>query len=142
MSPLASPAIPLFVTAGNATFTLVSAKTGTRFTFKVRVAKDNQSMHFVSVLTGPDNQNDYKYLGYVRRGVYFHGGAKAKIGQDAPSAKAFAWFWQAAVAKRCETPSLQVFHEGACGRCGRPLTVPQSIETGFGPECAGKMGGL
>jgi len=28
-----------------------------------------------------------------------------------------------------------VFHEGACGRCGRTLTVPESIASGFGPEC-------
>lgn len=33
---------------------------------------------------------------------------------------------------------LQVWHEGRCGRCGRKLTVPSSIETGLGPECAGK----
>jgi len=30
-------------------------------------------------------------------------------------------------------------HEGKCGRCGRKLTVPLSIETGIGPECASKM---
>jgi hypothetical protein len=32
------------------------------------------------------------------------------------------------------------WHEGVCGRCGRRLTVPTSIETGFGPDCAGRMG--
>jgi hypothetical protein len=31
-------------------------------------------------------------------------------------------------------------HAGKCGRCGRKLTVPQSIETGIGPECASIMG--
>ena len=27
------------------------------------------------------------------------------------------------------------WHEGRCGRCGRKLTVPESIEAGYGPEC-------
>lgn len=31
---------------------------------------------------------------------------------------------------------VEVWHEGSCGRCGRKLTVPSSIETGLGPECA------
>jgi hypothetical protein len=127
-----------FALAGNAIFTLSSLKTGQRFTFKVRVAENNDTMHFVSVLVGPDNSNDYRYLGFIRRGVYFHGGAKAKIGQDAPSAKAFAWFWTAQ-ARGASTPSLEVFHANKCGRCGRPLTVPESIRSGFGPECIGKL---
>ena len=33
-------------------------------------------------------------------------------------------------------PALEVWHEGRCGRCGRKLTTPQSVETGFGPVCA------
>lgn len=28
--------------------------------------------------------------------------------------------------------------EGACGRCGRKLTVPGSIASGIGPTCAEK----
>ena len=30
-------------------------------------------------------------------------------------------------------------HEGRCARCGRALTVPESIDSGFGPECARKV---
>jgi hypothetical protein len=30
---------------------------------------------------------------------------------------------------------LEVWHEGRCGRCGRALTVPESVERGIGPEC-------
>jgi hypothetical protein len=91
MSVLPNPA--QFALAGNATFTLQSQKTGTRFTFKVRVAEDNATMSFVSVLIGPDNERDYRYLGFLRRGVYFHGGPKAKIAREAPSALAFQWWW-------------------------------------------------
>ncbi len=136
MSALENPA--QFALAGNATFTLSSLKTGQRFTYKIRVAENNATMHFVSVLVGPDNTSDYRYFGFIRRGVYFHGGAKAKIGPDAPSAKAFQWFW-VNLARSVEMPQLEVCHEGRCGRCGRALTVPESIKSGFGPECIGKV---
>lgn len=135
-----------FLMGGNATATLVSKKTEARFTFKVAAPKDrdtgkvdlNSDFRFVSVLNGPDNWQNYAYFGYIRRGVFFHGGAKAKVKADAASAKAFAWAW-ANLARDVMPPTLEVWHEGKCGRCGRKLTVPQSIATGFGPECSGRM---
>ena len=36
-------------------------------------------------------------------------------------------------------PTLKLIHAGRCFRCGRPLTTPQSIETGLGPICAEKL---
>jgi hypothetical protein len=126
-----------FALAGNAVFTLSSVKTGARFTYRVRAAEQNP-IHFVSVLTGPNNSTDWKYLGYFRRGVYFHGAAKAKISAAAPSAVAFKWWWEN-TARGIAMPSLELDHSNRCGRCGRPLTVPESIRTGLGPECAGKL---
>ena len=35
--------------------------------------------------------------------------------------------------------TLTVFHDGKCGRCGRKLTVPESIQSGLGPVCAGQV---
>jgi hypothetical protein len=137
MTALPNPA--QFALAGNAVFTLQSLKTGTRFTFRVRIAEDNSTMSFVSVLIGPDNCQDYRYLGFIRRGVFFHGGPKAKISAEAPSVKAFRWFWEH-TANGKPTPQLEVSHAGRCGKCGRQLTVPESIASGFGPECAGKLG--
>lgn len=137
-----------FALAGNATLTLVSNTTGTRFTFKIQapfskteenVRDFDSDIRFVKVLTGADNENSYSYLGYIRRGVYFHGGAKARVGDGAPSAKAFAWTWSH-LAKDVLPPVLEVWHEGRCARCSRKLTVPSSIESGFGPECARKVG--
>jgi hypothetical protein len=126
--------------AGNATVTLVSVKSGTRFTYKVSKPDNGDgSFLFVSLLTGPDNWSNYQYFGYIRRGIFFHGGAKAKIGSEAPGAKAFAWAFSN-LAKDHLPETLEVWHEGKCGRCGRKLTVPSSIASGFGPECINKIG--
>ena len=124
-----------FVLAGNATFTLVSERTGQRFTFRVRVSDDGRA-HFVAVLTGPDNGGDYSYLGTIRNGRYWHG-RRSRIGQDAPSARAFAWFAARVIERGRDAPGMIFMHEGRCGRCARKLTVPESIARGLGPECAG-----
>lgn len=125
-----------FALGGNATLTLESAKTGARFTFKIRAADDG-SLSFVSVLTGSDNESDYAYLGTIRADRFAHG-RKSKIGADSASAVAFAWAWPHIAAGRIP-PTLNVWHEGRCGRCNRKLTVPESIASGFGPECIGHV---
>lgn len=128
-----------FLTGGNATATFTSQRTQQRFTYRVRKSEDG-SMFFVSVLTGADNESSYTYIGHIKasQNIFWHG-RKSRIAADAPSVKGFAWAWQAIAAGRIPA-GLTVWHAGKCGRCGRKLTVPQSIETGFGPECADRMG--
>jgi hypothetical protein len=127
-----------FVLAGNATFTLVSRKTGIRFTYKVRQPEEGKP-HFVAVLTGPENSTDFTYLGVIRPGPSFARTAKSKIGPDAASCKAFDWFARQLLSRGQMPEAVELWHEGKCGRCGRKLTVPSSIETGLGPECAGRF---
>jgi hypothetical protein len=149
--------IPVLVLAGNATFTLVSKKTGTRFTFRVSQCEDEndgakKELWFVSTMTGPDNESAFSYTGIITRsvaGVYqFRRTAKSKISDMAPSFKAISWFLNAALAPIAARTSVtsalnqvEFWHEGKCCRCGRKLTVPASIASGLGPECAGKSGG-
>jgi hypothetical protein len=129
-----------FLYAGNAVFTLRSKKTGTRFTYKVSHKKGGD-VSFVSLLTGSDNTRDYSYMGLLPddkgeiRGI---GRGKSCTSYDAPSAKAFRYFLDF-IWGRNEGAGLEVWHEGRCGRCGRKLTVPESIETGLGPECADRV---
>lgn len=135
-----------FMLAGNATLTLVSTKTQARFTYKVRAPEERKGnvSHFVSLLNGSDNEGSYIYLGLVRNGnggYRYEHGKKARVGADAASAKAFAWFWGNVVGRRELPASVELWHAGTCGRCGRTLTVPESIERGIGPECWNKMGG-
>lgn len=131
-----------FMLAGNAIVTLESARTGVRYTYRVRQSTKAGGPAFVEVLVGPDNMADYAYLGTIFGGrddqgpVYYHG-RKSTIGSGAPSAKAFAWAF-GSIARGVLPDDLRVYHEGRCGRCGRVLTVPESILSGLGPDCAEK----
>ena len=153
---LADPAATVrFMLAGKAHVTFQSRRTGTRFTYRIELAKrrpDPQNylvvpsfeedatfwkrsrLHFVAVLTGPDNGGSYEYLGciYDRR-AYAHG-RKSRIDPSAPSAVAFTWVWSRLTGGEMH-PKLGVWHEGRCGRCGRRLTTPRSISIGMGPTC-------
>lgn len=127
-----------YIQGGNATITLRSCKTGDRFTYKISKVPDDASKSFVAVLTGPDNSNSYQYLGMLRRGVFMRTKG-SRISDDAVSHLAFKWSWEM-LAKNHMPRTLEIWHEGVCGRCGRKLTVPASIESGFGPECITKIG--
>jgi hypothetical protein len=126
-----------FIFGGNATFTIRSAKTGTRFTYKLRQT-DAGKPFFASVLAGQNNETDYAYIGFVpaaTRDVLL-AGHKGK--PDAPSFKALAWTISQ-IATQARIPEhLELFHEGRCCACGRKLTTPESILSGIGPECAKK----
>ena len=138
-------AIRTYVLAGKSIFTLVSLKTGARFTYKVR-HKDADSqrgtgdIYFVSVLTGPNNDCDYEYLGCLfDSGERFVHGKKSRIQITSPSSMGFRYFWEKLGATGAVSAGIEFWHEGRCGRCNRLLTVPESLATGFGPECAGKL---
>jgi hypothetical protein len=128
--------IKKFVMAGNAIFTLLSVATGTRFTFRVKAKKDGGIPHFVSVFNGTDNENDYAFLGTIFPDGNYKPSMKSIFKDDSKPQEVFKWFFT-----RIETLpiTVQIFHEGKCGRCGRTLTVPESIQSGFGPECIGKI---
>ena len=131
-----------FILGGNAVFTLVSTKTGTRFTYNVRASDDGQ-VHFVSLLTGPDNTSDFRYIGRIANDLRFWCGRRfpkpGDVSASAPSAQAFCFAWEVLYRDRMHQ-NLEIWHEGRCARCNRRLTVPASIASGFGPECAGKAG--
>ena len=140
-------AIKEYALAGHATLTLTSEITGTHFTFKISQKKNENGnprpMWFVGLLVGPDNTSDYSYLGMINMdnegASTFRVTPGSKISPLALSARGFAFFWKY-IAADTMPKDMKVQHEGSCGRCGRKLTVPESIERGIGPECASKMG--
>lgn len=126
-----------FIFGGNATFTIRSAKTGARFTYKIRQPEIGKPF-FASVLAGQNNETDFEYIGFVptsTRGVLC-AGSKGK--PDAPSFNALRWVL-AKLNNEARIPEdLELFHEGRCCACGRKLTTPESIISGIGPECSKK----
>ena len=122
-----------FMFAGKSIFTFENTKTGNRFTYKIKVAKDS-NLFFVSVLTNPET---YTYVGTCVEGNYKHG-KKSVISTDAQSVKVFEFMLNRL--KSDNLPDfLEVWHEGFCGKCGKRLTVPSSILTGIGPDCIKKL---
>jgi hypothetical protein len=126
-----------FIFGGNATFTLRSAKTGARFTYKIRQPGIGKPF-FASVLSGQNNETDFDYVGFIPAATrdVLVAGNKGK--PDAPSFKALAWTVYQLATKARIPEHLEVFHEGRCCACGRKLTTPESILSGIGPECAKK----
>ncbi len=123
-----------FALAGNARLTLVSKRTGTRFTFKIRQPQPDQP-HFISLLTEPDNERGYTFFATLFSNGELRHSPRSRLLHDSPGPAAFRWFWRHLTTQNELHPQLEVWHEGRCGRCGRTLTVPESIENGLGPEC-------
>lgn len=127
-----------FTLAGKSTFTVKSARTGAHFTFKVQKGKDENAPHFVSVLTGADNENSFSHIGTIFNGADYRHGRKSRVAPDAPSAKAFAWLWSHI--DNLPADKAEFLPACNCCRCGRKLTHPTSVEMAIGPECREKMG--
>lgn len=135
-----------FILAGNATFTVTNESTGNRFTYRIRKAgygtttfKDSD-VFYISVLTGSDNTSSYQYLGTYFNGTsktYVHSG-KSKIGISADSNRVLTWFFNHFIKNTSKYPTVKVYHSGKCGKCGKKLTTPESIESGLGPHCGNR----
>lgn len=141
-----------FFLAGQAYFTLRSTRTGTRYTYRVTRADDKQdktkkaNIWFVSLLIGPDNWSNYSYIGLIKPNsqadsltdyIFITTGA-SKLPMEAAPVKAITYVIDC-LRSQPFVPGVEIWHAGRCGRCGRMLTVPESIASGFGPECASLM---
>ena len=118
-----------FLFAGNATFTIVSKKTGTRFTYNL---KENKNRYFLKLLGG---DNKWQNAGVMFNKTTYYNGQYSKIKKDAKSIIAFTWFLKQLTQNK-PLDQLEFWHAGKCGKCARMLTVPESIKIGLGPICA------
>lgn len=122
-----------FLLGGKSIFTFVNTKTENRFTFKVKKHKTDD-VFFVSVLTNPEV---YQFVGSLKNKAFTHS-RKSKISKDAQSVRVFDYVFSN-LCKGTLPEFIEIWHEGKCGKCGRTLTVPSSIESGFGPECSKRV---
>jgi len=111
------------------------------YTYKInyKAASGNYRENwFINLLSGPDNQSDYTYVGMLVNGQVQLSKA-SKYTKDSWPVKilnrVLACYW-AGEQNKIMAAGWNVHHEGACCVCGKPLTRPDSINAGIGPDCA------
>jgi len=144
-----------FIVAGKATFTISPSEAFKvwlqethgveclpHYTYKIARSKDQpgkEPVYFVSLLTGPDNWTNYTYMGLLNTDTL----DVRLTGKSRYRETSAPYLVLKAVLQRLASdkpmPDGCFRHEGKCCRCGRKLTVPSSIDSGIGPECAGKL---
>jgi hypothetical protein len=122
-----------FILGGKAFVTFQNSSTTNRYTYKI-VKHKTDDIHFVHVLTSPDV---YMYLGTIMNYSFRHS-RKSKINRDTKSFIVFDYVYHHLLMGTLD-PRVEIFHDGKCGRCGRQLTTPDSVQSGFGPECIKKI---
>ncbi len=139
-----------WVLAGKAIFTVHNDK-GEHYTFRVSKKEDENSVRppvwFINVLAGPDNLNDYQYLGMVVPNTLNVRLTKAsRFREDSTIVKVVRWALGKVAAGADFPAGYGINGCGRCGRCGITLTRPEGIDPagyrfGFGPTCWAKMQG-
>jgi len=131
---LDADAAAIFLFSGNAVFSIKNPRTGKHMTFKVRRTKDAK-MYLVYVLTG----ESWAYVGcvFMDMPMELRKGRKG-MAYNTQSFQAASWVFRRLGNLRKDLTGAEFWHAGQCGRCGRALTDPESIECGIGPVCRGK----
>jgi hypothetical protein len=119
----------------NGTITAKNRERGTHRTFQVR--KQHKDANFmpgerlVGLLTGPNNNADFRSFGFVDRDRV----VLWKKHLDDPF---FKWTAAFLLDPQAYADKVELLIEGRCRRCNRKLTTPESIESGIGPVCGGR----
>lgn len=131
-----------FVLAGKAIFTVDNGQ-GNWYTFRVTHKPGSERFGpawFASLLTGPDNTSSYTYVGMIDPELgTVRLTAKSPYPVDSIPVKVLAFALRVLWGRQAIPAGYEIHHEGRCGCCGRALTTPESIESGIGPVCAGRM---
>jgi hypothetical protein len=133
-------ALPHFFFAGRAVLTFRNNESGTHMTVKVKQAKDKNDrkiklpIFFVYVSLLGDSETGYRFGGTV-----FQESMNIKLGKDVQPGSQLHSVMGFILRSLRNPESLRgkvsLLHEGRCCRCQLPLTHPESINTGFGPDC-------
>jgi len=139
--PAAPATEPVRVKVFDGTYTVVSGRDGSHRTLRVRTQKQDSNFkpgqQLVGLLTGQDNENDYRNFGHVTNAGTLQvwqrheGTDTAKIG-----AALFSLLRQDKLGRNLAAAGYRVEVSKRCYRCHRVLTHPESLRTGVGPECA------
>ena len=133
-------ALPHFFFAGRSVLTFRNNETGSHMTVKVKQVRDKNDrkiklpIFFVYVRLLDDNEAGYKFLCTI-----FQETMGIKLGKGIEKGtqlyQVAAFLMNALKDPSIMKGKVSLLHEGRCCRCSLPLTHPESINTGFGPDC-------
>lgn len=121
----------------NGMLSIQSMRTGDWRTFKISTkARGNlKGKRILSLLTGPNREDWTNWLGFA----FVNEDGTIKLWGKFRDSGMHAIFADM-VARPKAWESKAVYRiEGRCRRCNRPLTVPESVDSGLGPECRKKI---
>jgi hypothetical protein len=129
-----------FVFQGKAAFTLENKETGNYVVYRIQSKKrkrnqpEERRLFDVYVRALGDGWRGNRYIGQVDRKT---GILKTTYGSDPNSVGIRTFNWLINKWKRLDQfeDKMNMYHMGICCKCGRDLTVPESIENGIGPQC-------
>jgi hypothetical protein len=127
---------PTALLAGNSRLTITNPVTGQWIKVKMKRRKDRETgkpgnCYFLSLALLQDGDLGHRYVG-----AYFADSGRFKPGRDASAREVqIAEFLIRAIRNPQLLQSAEIEHCGKCFACGRTLTVPESIRSGWGPEC-------
>ena len=130
-----------FIFQGRAVFTLENADTGNYLTYKIRQIKKSgkvvPNQFKVECKSLGDKEYGYQFLGFldIAKVTFKPWG---RTSRDHVGYKTLYWMLRNLEVLEKYT-KLSIYHEGACSRCGMPLTTPESIDQGIGPICMDRM---
>jgi len=122
------------------TFMIDEVPNGTAYWVKVRGDKDRNIIG-VSKEVKKDKRN-WLYMGMAKKPKTFFTTSGSKVSKTSKSFISFEKLLEKSIEwMRGEDkwPTVDIYHEGFCGSCGRPLTNPKSISRGYGPDCYGRL---
>jgi hypothetical protein len=142
-----------YMLAGKATFTVYSAQSGQRYTFRVRAAKVRGTDGKLTTAhqTGPWTVEARDGAGFVHLGVikiykgrayFFQDFAKSRVtclDRDHKARLCFEDLWSLSQSAGGFPAGVVAWHHNLCGRCELPLTT-EYRHLGYGPTCCGAMG--
>jgi hypothetical protein len=133
--------LPFNLETHNGVITIANPATGGHRTIAIRTQKADAKFapgeRIVSLLSGPDNEADYRGFAFLKRNRVLVWKSKRATAAGSRSVLEY-------LADMLERPAVYIergitYHfEGRCRVCNRKLTTPESIESGIGPVCAGR----
>ena len=129
-----------FIAAGKAEFVVEDINTGHVREYMVSRHKyfdqGTRKWNVLLLYRDRSGESGYAYLGYIKDGIFTHHTLYSVYGEESEEFTAFDSCFLRVGRGRDLPAHIHFYHLGRCGKCGRKLTNPESINRGLGPKCA------